>query len=167
MSSEGENQNLIICPEEIVKDEWIDYNGHLNMAFYNVLFDKGVDFFYDRIGVGEEYTRSGMGSVFTLEVHLQYLQELNLHNRVRVHLQLLDFDEKRLHFFEHMYHAEKGYLAATSEQMAIHVDMKTRKSASFSTDALEKIGDLHENHRSVPLPEAAGRSVGLKKSLKS
>ena len=45
MSSEGENQNLIICPEEIVKDEWIDYNGHLNMAFYNVLFDKGVDFF--------------------------------------------------------------------------------------------------------------------------
>ena len=66
-----------------------------------------------------------MGSVFTLEVHLQYLQELNLHDRVRVHLQLLDFDEKRLHFFEYMYHAEKGYLAATSEQMAIHVDMKT------------------------------------------
>ena len=92
MSSEGENQNLIICPEEIVKDEWIDYNGHLNMAFYNVLFDKGVDFFYDRIGVGEEYTLIGMGSVFTLEVHLQYLQELNLHDRVRVHLQLLDFD---------------------------------------------------------------------------
>ena len=167
MNCEAGNQNLIICPEEIVKDEWIDYNGHLNMAFYNVLFDKGVDFFYDRIGVGEEYTRSGRGSVFTLEVHLQYLQELNLHDRVRVHLQLLDFDEKRLHFFEHMFHAEKGYLAATSEQMAIHVNMKTRKSASFSTDALEKIGDLHENHRSVPLPEAAGRSVGLKKSLKS
>ena len=59
---------------DIVKDEWIDYNGHLNMAFYNVLFDKGVDFFYDRIGVGEEYTRSGVGSVFTLEVHLQYLR---------------------------------------------------------------------------------------------
>ena len=68
-------------------------------------------FFYDRIGVGEEYTRSGVGSVFTLEVHLQYLQELNLHDRVRVHLQLLDFDEKRLHFFEYMYHAENGYLA--------------------------------------------------------
>ena len=167
MSFEEGNRNLLICPEEIVKDEWIDYNGHLNMAFYNVLFDKGVDFFYDMIGVGKEYTQSGVGSVFTLEVHLQYLQELNLHDRVRVHLQLLDFDEKRLHFFEHMFHAEKGYLAATSEQMAIHVNMKTRKSASFSTDALEKIGDLHENHRSVPLPKAAGKSIGLKKSLKS
>ena len=164
MSSEGENQNLIICPEETVKDEWIDYNGHLNMAFYNVLFDKGVDFFYDRIGVGEEYTRSGVGSVFTLEVHLQYLQELNLHDRVRVHLQLLDFDEKRLHFFEYMYHAEKGYLAATSEQMAIHVDMKTRKSESFSANALEKIRAVHENHRQVLRPAAAGKSIGLNKS---
>ena len=165
MSSEGENQNLIICPEEIVKDEWIDYNGHLNMAFYNVLFDKGVDFFYDRIGVGEEYTRIGMGSVFTLEVHLQYLQELNLHDRVRVHLQLLDYDEKRLHFFEYMYHAENGYLAATSEQMAIHVDMKTRKSAPFSEDALEKIRALHKNHKTLQRPEAAGKSIVLKKSL--
>ena len=167
MNSQRENQNLIICPEEIVKDEWIDYNGHLNMAFYSVLFDKGVDFFYDRIGVGEEYTRSGMGSVFTLEVHLQYLQELNLHDRIRVHLQLLDFDEKRLHFFEHMYHAEDGYLAATSEQMALHVDMKTRKSASFSPDVLEKIRDVHDHHRSIPRPKAAGTSIGLKKSLKS
>ena len=165
MSSEGENQNLIICPEEIVKDEWIDFNGHLNMAFYNVLFDKGVDFFYDRIGVGEEYTRSGVGSVFTLEVHLQYLQELNLHDRVRVHLQLLDFDEKRLHFFEYMYHAEKGYLAATSEQMAIHVDMKTRKSAPFSAEALGKLKGLLESHGLVQRPEAAGKSIGLKKSL--
>ena len=167
MSAEGENQNLIICPEEIVKDEWIDYNGHLNMAFYNVLFDKGVDFFYNRIGVGEEYTRNGVGSVFTLEVHLQYLQELDLHDRVRVHLQLLDFDEKRLHFFEYMYHAEKGYLAATSEQMAIHVDMKARKSAPFSANALERIRVVHEKHRTLQRPEAAGRSIGLKKSRKS
>ena len=164
MSSEGENQNLIICPEETIKDEWIDYNGHLNMAFYNVLFDKGVDFFYDRIGVGEEYTRSGVGSVFTLEVHLQYLQELNLHDRIRVHLQLLDFDEKRLHFFEHMHHAEKGFLAATSEQLAIHVDMKTRKSAPFRADALEKIRDIHEKHGPIQRPVAAGKSIRLKKS---
>ena len=70
MSSKGENQNLIICPEDIVKDEWIDYNGHLNMAFYNVLFDKGVDFFYDRIGVGEEYTQSEVGSVSVSYTHL-------------------------------------------------------------------------------------------------
>ena len=167
MSLEGENQNLIICPEEIVKDDWIDYNGHLNMAFYNVLFDKGVDFFYERIGVGEKYTRSEVGSVFTLEVHLQYLKELNLRDRVQVHLQLLDFDEKRLHFFEYMYHAENGYLAATSEQMAIHVDMKTRKSAPFSANALEKIRAVHENHSTLQRPEAAGRSIGLKKSRKS
>ena len=167
MSSEGENQNLIICPEETVKDEWIDYNGHLNMAFYNVLFDKGVDFFYEKIGIGGEYTLSGLGSVFTLEVHLRYLQELNPHDRTRVHLQLLDFDEKRLHFFEYMYHADKGYLAATSEQLAIHVDMKTRKSASFSANALEKIRALHEDHRTLQRPEAAGKSIGLRKNRKS
>ena len=65
-----------------------------------------------------------------------------------------------------MYHAESGHLAATSEQMAIHVDMKTRKSASFSADALEKIKGVHDTHRSLPRPEAAGKSIGLK-SLKS
>ena len=102
-----------------------------------------------------------------LQVHLQYFQELNVHDSIRVHLQLLDFDEKRLHFFEYMYHAEKGYLAATSEQLAIHVDMKTRKSASFSANALEKIRAVHKNQRTIQRPKAAGKSIGLKKSLKS
>jgi acyl-CoA thioester hydrolase len=65
-----------------------------------------------------------------------------------------------------MYHAENGYLAATSEQMAIHVDMKTRKSASFSANILEKIRAVHESQRQTLRPKAAGRSIRLK-NLKS
>ena len=90
----------VVCPPETVIEDWIDYNGHLNMAFYNVLFDHGVDHVYDHIGIGEAYTRSGAGSCFTLEVHVHYLNELALGDEVEVHFRLLDFDHKRLHFFE-------------------------------------------------------------------
>ena len=98
----------IICPRERVIEDWIDYNGHLNMAYYNVIFDHGVDHFYDLLNVGAAYASSGVGSCFTLEVHLHYVQELKLGDEVEVRLQLLDFDHKRLHFYQEMYHCAEG-----------------------------------------------------------
>ena len=121
----------IVCPQKIVDPAWIDYNGHMNMAYYNLIFDKCLDYVYDNIGIGAAYTQKAGGSCFTLEVHVNYLRELVLGDPVKVTFQLLDWDAKRLHYFEEMYHAEKGYLAATSEQLALHVDMESRRSAEF------------------------------------
>ena len=136
----------VVCPPETVIEDWIDYNGHLNMAFYNVLFDHGVDHVYDHLGIGEAYTRSGAGSCFTMEVHVHYLNELSLGDEVEVHFRLLDFDHKRLHFFEELYHRKEGYLAATSEQLGMHVDMQSRRSAPFPEEALTKIEALYQAH---------------------
>ena len=124
-------QAPLISPTQSVIEDWIDYNGHLNMAFYNVIFDRAVDHFYDLLGVGSIYARSGAGSCFTLEVHVHYLNEVSLNDELELHLQLLNYDKKRLHFFQQMYHKTQGYLAATSEQLALHVDMTTRKSGEF------------------------------------
>ncbi|HBK13833.1 MAG TPA: thioesterase, partial [Gammaproteobacteria bacterium] len=129
----------LICPRERVIEDWIDYNGHLNMAYYNVIFDHGVDHFYDLLNVGAAYASSGVGSCFTLEVHLHYVQELKLGDEVEVRLQLLDFDHKRLHYYQEMYHCTDGYLAATSEQIALHVDMTSRRSAPFPADVTNKL----------------------------
>jgi acyl-CoA thioester hydrolase len=73
-----------------VEPEWIDYNGHLNVAYYNVLFDRAVDEAYELLGIGLDYVRQRNSSVYTVEVHLRYLRELHAGDPVRVTLQLLD-----------------------------------------------------------------------------
>ena len=146
-----------------VQEGWIDFNGHLNMAYYNVLFDKGTDDAYDRLGIGADYVTQRNGSVFTLEVHVSYLSELALNDPVRVTFQLLDCDAKRLHFIQLMYHATDGYLAATSEQLALHVDMATRRSAPFPDDLVAGIEALREAHRALPKPDQAGATIGIRR----
>ena len=151
----------VICPTQTVQADWIDYNGHLNMAFYNVIFDKGVDHLYDFLGIGEAYAMSGVGSCFTLEAHVHYLNELSLDDPVEVRLQLLDYDAKRIHFFEEMYHKDAGFLAATSEQIGLHVDMQSRRAAPFPDDVLEKLATLRQAHSHLPVPEQVGHVIGI------
>jgi acyl-CoA thioester hydrolase len=153
----------VVCPLQRVEPAWIDYNGHMNMAFYHLAFDRALDHVYDSLGIGASYTASGAGSCFTLEVHATYLQELMLDDPLVVHFQLLDRDAKRLHFFEHMYHAEQGYLAATSEQIAVHVDMKTRRAAGFPEDAMRRIDALWAEHATLPRPAQAGHVIGIRR----
>ena len=152
-----------VCPTQTVIEDWIDYNGHLNMTFYNVILDRGVDHVYDHLGIGEAYTQSGVGSCFTMEVHVHYLNELALGDEVEVHFQLLDFDHKRLHFFEQLYHRSEGYLAATSEQLAMHVDMASRRSAPFPEAALTRIEALHRAHSGLTVPDQVGHKIGITK----
>lgn len=152
-----------ICPPETVIEDWIDYNGHLNMAFYNVIFDRAVDHVYDYLGIGEDYARRGIGSCFTMEVHVHYLQELSLGDEVEVHFQLLDFDVKRVHFFERLYHRQQGYIAATSEQIGMHVDMTSRRSAPFPATAMDKLEGLKTVHSQLEIPTEVGHRIGIKK----
>ena len=153
----------IIAPEQSIESGWIDYNGHLNMAYYNVLFDRGVDHAYDLLGIGADYVRENQGSCFTAEVHLHYLRELTLDDRVSVTFQLIDYDEKRLHFFQRMVNIGSGDLAATSEQLALHVSMQSRKTAPFPDAVLARVSSLHDAHQALliacligPQPEGQG-----------
>src|SRR6202045_397667 len=110
-----------------VEPAWIDYNGHLNMAYYNVLFDRAVDEVYELLGCGLAYLEAAKHSTFTAEAHVRYLRELHAGDPVRVTFQLLDFDAKRMHYFEQLFHADEGWLSATSENMVLHVDLNARK----------------------------------------
>jgi acyl-CoA thioester hydrolase len=153
----------IVCPDQVIEPDWIDYNGHLNMAFYNVLFDRGVDHVYDLLGIGVDYVRAGNGSCFTLEVHVNYLHELTIDDPVRVTFQLVDRDAKRLHFFQTMEHARTGELKATSEQLALHVDMVSRRSSPFPASTVEKIADLETAHGNLTQPDQLGRVIGIRR----
>jgi acyl-CoA thioester hydrolase len=144
-----------------VEAGWIDYNGHLNMAYYNVLFDRAVDEVFELLGCGAEYVKSRRQSCFTAEVHVRYLRELHAGDPVRVTFQLLDFDAKRLHFFEQLFHAVDGWVSATSENMALHVDMAAGKTAAFPSDVAASLARMKAAHAKLPVPEAAGRRIGM------
>ena len=142
-----------------VEPQWIDYNGHLNMAYYNVLFDKAVDEAYALAGIGETYMKKRLHSTFTVEVHLRYLRELHANDPVRVTFQLLDFDSKRLHFFKQLFHATEGWVAATSESLSLHVDMQSKKTAAFPDDVKRVLKQMKDSHARLPRPEAAGKRI--------
>jgi acyl-CoA thioester hydrolase len=146
-------------PMDIEKD-WIDYNGHLNMAYYNVLFDRAVDEVFELLDCGADYVKKGF-STFTAEVHVRYLRELKEGDPVRVTFQLLDYDAKRMHYFEQLFHAEEGWVSATSENMSLHVDMAAKKTAPFPAEVVRSLAMMRATHARLPLPEAVGRSIAM------
>ena len=146
-----------------IEPQWIDYNGHLNMAYYNVLFDRAVDEVYDLIGLGPGYLKQHGHSTMVAEMHVRYLRELRNSDQVRVSVQLLDYDAKRIHLFEQLLHATESWVSATSETMTLHVDMVAKKVAPFPDSVMRALERMKKAHAVLPPPEGAGRSVGMAK----
>ncbi|MFK7876849.1 MAG: thioesterase family protein [Paracoccaceae bacterium] len=145
-----------------VQSDWIDFNGHLNMAYYNVLFDRGADELFAQFGFGPDYVRRTGHSTFSAEFHVCYLRELHEGAQVYVTSQLLDFDEKRFHFFQELYH-EDGWLSATGEGLGLHIDLSGPRVAPMGEAALSALKTLHEQHTALPRPERAGRRIGIQR----
>jgi len=144
-----------------VEQDWIDYNGHLNMAYYNVLFDRAVDEAYELLGCGLAYLEQTRHSTFTAEVHIRYLRELHAGDPVRVTFQLLDFDAKRIYYFEQLFHAQEGWLSATSENMTLHVDMAAKKTAPFPNFLVARLARMKAAHAHLPVPDGVGRRIAM------
>ena len=140
---------------------WIDYNGHLNMAYYHVLFDRSLDDAFEAAGLGADYRASGGGTFFTVEVHVRYLAEVPPDGIVRVTVRLAGHDPRRLLCFLEMRDAVSGLLHATSEQLLLHVDPQRRKVASFAPDALARVEAWAGAEAAHGPIEGLGRSISL------
>lgn len=147
----------------VVPVDWLDYNGHMNVCYYAAIFDQGLDAFFDHVGIGNEYARTAGCSMFVVENHFTYQRELLAGDAVSLRLQLLDRDRKRIHCFMELYHDEGGYLAATSEQIALHVDLTTRKSLSMPETALTRLTEILERHRRIARPKEIGHKMGIRR----
>ena len=121
-----------------VEPDWIDYNGHMNVGYYVVAFDRATDEFIDRLGMDAEYRARSQCSVYVLETHVTYQRELKSDDRMEVDLQLVDLDARRLHYFMRMHRLPDGELAATSEIMLMHVDMRHTRGADMPAAVQEK-----------------------------
>lgn len=146
---------------EVVQPSWTDYNNHLNDAYYLVIFSHATDALMDHIGLdaaGRERTKC---SLFTAELHLNYLKEVKGGANVRVDTQILGLDAKRLHLFHTLHVGDEVEPAATNEQMQLHMDMTGPKVAPFRPDVFAILEVIAKEHAALARPANAGRSIGL------
>jgi acyl-CoA thioester hydrolase len=153
--------SLPVLYRTAVLPEWIDYNGHMNVAYYMLVFDKGTDALFDRLGIGEAYRRETDRTVYALEAHITYQREVKQDDAVRVEARLVAADAKRLHVFHRMVRESDGVLAATNELLFLHVDLAGPRAAPFPDGARRNIDGLLAEHAGLPAPPELGRSISL------
>ncbi len=145
----------------VVEPEWTDYNGHLNMAYYNVLFDRCVDEAFITLGLGPDYVRAHNASFFTLETHVSYLGEIRAGDRVRASFHLLDHGGNRAHFVQELRRMDDDLLSAVSEGIVLHVDMAERRASPFPAAIRARLARMKDRHAPLPVPEQVGHVIGI------
>jgi acyl-CoA thioester hydrolase len=143
--------------------EWIDWNGHMNLAYYVVLFDRATDLLFDELGLGLDYRRIRELGTFVVETHIRYERELLVGERVRVATQILGSDDKRLHLGHEMFQSASGERAATQELMFLHIDMQARRVTPFPPDRRERVAAWAAAHAELPRPAWVGRRIAMPK----
>src|ERR1700733_9302220 len=117
-----------------VRPEWIDINGHMNLAYYTVLFDYATDLMFDELDLGRHYRVTTDNGTFVTETHNRYERELLVGEKVRVAIQILLADDKRLHLAHEMFRVASGARAATQELLFLHVSLTERRVTPFPPD---------------------------------
>ncbi len=144
---------------ERVRSEWIDYNGHMNVAWYVAAFDAAGESFLEQVGLGPTYRREADASVFTVELHVTYRREVHEGDLLEFRTKLIGFDAKRVHYIQSMYRAADRSLSATAEWLVLHVDMKTRRTAPMPEAVQRTLSDLQRRQTDLPVPPEAGRAI--------
>lgn len=147
--------------EARVLPEWVDYNGHTHESRYLQVFGDTADALFRLVGIDAAYLES-VGSYFTVETHLSLLRESHADQRLHATVQLLGFDDKRLHTFASLYRSDDDELLATAEQMYVHVEAAGGRAGPAAAQVLRRVEEIAVAHAALTRPERAGRSVGLR-----
>lgn len=137
---------------QVVVPEWIDYNGHLSEGYYVLIFGFATDALMDRIGLGVEYRERTQCSLYTVEAHVRYLDDIGVGTEVTVRTRVLGHRGKKVWFSHEM--AVDDALVATEELLALHVDQSIGRACPLPDYASQVLAELRE-----PPPEYAGRKV--------
>ena len=138
--------SVFLSTQKIIKD-WIDYNNHMNVSYYLLIFDKfGADVLNDTFKMGEHSAKTTGKSTMIVESNITYNQELKINDVVDVNLVYFDHDKKRLQYKMEMIHNEKKFLASTIEVLALYVDLNTRKVAEFENEKIQIMDNYIKNN---------------------
>lgn len=149
------------APAEPVRPEWIDANGHMNVAYYVLVFDHATDALLDVLDVGERYRAEEGKAFFVTEAHVTYEQELREGDSLQVLTQILGFDGTRLVLFHQMRCQRLAVPAATNEILCLNVDLDSRRAVPLAASARERLHAAQAAHAHLPRPGRAGRAISL------
>ncbi|UEM05389.1 thioesterase family protein [Skermanella rosea] len=152
---------LLRLHSETVRPEWIDYNGHMNVAYYVLAFDHATDRLLDHAGLGAAYVKAENRSVFVLEMHVTYEREVRQGDPLAFATRILGVDGKRVHLMHAMHHGTEGWLAATNELVLMHVDLGARRSCPLPDAARLLLDEVRASQSGMPVPPQVGRVIGL------
>lgn len=152
-----------IIKRQPVLEEWIDYNGHMNVAYYVMAFDQALDELLDDVEMTRAYRKASGCSVYVLETHVTYIQEVKVNDPLVISVRVIDVDEKRMHLFLKMHHETDGFLAATSEQMVLHIDSSGPKAHPMPNHILAHLQTLYDQQKQYPLPGQVGAKIGIRR----
>lgn len=145
-----------------VGEDWLDYNDHMNVAFYLKAFDEASEQLTCVIGMGAEYTRSTGNSWVALESHIGFQQEARLGERLRIETRVVGVAGRKMHVAQEMYRDDT--LLATHEQLGLHFDTVARRASAFPETVFDKLRQLRDLQAARPPLRWLGRSIGLDQS---
>ena len=141
--------SLYLNSKKIIK-EWTDYNGHMNVAYYVLIFDLfGAEILMDKFKMGEESAKKTKKSTMVVESHITYNQEVKEGDEVDVNLLFFDHDKKRLQYKLEMIHKEKKFLVSTIEILSLYVDLNQRKVSEFENEKTELMKEFIDKHKNI------------------
>ena len=144
--------------------DWVDYNGHMSESCYLLVFGDNSDAFFRYIGIDESYRDQGGHSLYTAQTHIHYVKEVAQGEPLRLTLQLLDLDPRRIHMVHSMYHAGSGDLLCTGEQMLVHVDMAKGRASAMPDFLYARLQAILQAHSTLPVPPQVGRPMGIRRA---
>ncbi len=145
-----------------VLPEWIDLNGHMNLAYYTVLFDCATDLLFEAIGIGRDYKSATNHGTFVVETHNLYEREALVGERLRIVSQIIGADSKRFHLAHEMFRIVGEDRLATQELMFLSIDLGTRRVAPFLTAAQQQLAAAAAAHAHLPRPQWLGRRIAMR-----
>ena len=145
---------MTVVHRESVRDEWIDYNGHLSEPYYVLVLGHATDAVMDAVGIDAAYRESHQASLFTVEAHVRYLDQVSAGTDLEVRSEVIGATGKLLWIWHEMY--ADGRLRATEEILGVHVDTDTGRSAPFPDEIATRVADAV-----VDRPEHAARRINL------
>ena len=156
--------SVFLSSQKIIKD-WIDYNNHMNVSYYLLIFDKfGADILNDTFKMGEHSAKTTGKSTMIVESNITYNQELRVDDEVDINLIYFDHDKKRLQYKMEMVHKEKKFLASTIEVLALYVDLNNRKVSELEDEKVKIMNNYIKENSSKFSNENLKFSSKLKKN---
>ena len=136
---------MLLTTKKIIK-EWTDYNGHMNLSYYILVFDIGAEIILSKFKMGEHSAKTTKKSTMVVETHTTYNQEVKEGDEVDVFISYFDHDNKRLQYKLEMYDKAKNTLSATTEILALYIDLNIRKVAEFEPEKIKIMSDYISNN---------------------